>query len=93
MLDSICTQNQVEGASLHLVPKDVQMQVIQPSDLLTAAELADCLGVKPGTILGWHRSGRIPGRRLSHKVLRFSLAAVLAALEGRQEAAGQGGDL
>ena len=67
------------------------MQVIHPSDLLTAAELADCLGVKPGTILGWHRSGRIPGRRLSHKVLRFSLAEVLAALEGRQEAAGQGG--
>ena len=47
------------------------MQVIHPSDLLTAAELADRLRVKPGTILGWHQSGRIPGRRLSHKVLRF----------------------
>jgi predicted site-specific integrase-resolvase len=67
------------------------MQVIHPSELLTAAELADCLGVKPGTVLGWHRSGRIPGRRLSHKVLRFSLTEVLAALEGRQEADGQGG--
>lgn len=64
---------------------------MQVSYLLTAAELADCLGVKPGTILGWHRSGRIPGRRLSHKVLRFSLGEVMAALEGRQEAAGQGG--
>lgn len=67
------------------------MQVIHPSDLLTAAELADRLRVKPGTILGWHQSGRIPGRRLSHKVLRFSLADVLSALEGRQKAAGQGG--
>jgi hypothetical protein len=81
----------VKGVILHLVPKDEQMQVINPNELLTAAELADCLGVKPGTVLGWHRSGRIPSRRLSHKVLRFSLTEVLAALEGRQEADGQGG--
>jgi hypothetical protein len=67
------------------------MQVIHPSELLTAAEITDCLGVKPGTVLGWHRSDRIPDRRLSHTVLRFSLTEVLAALEGRQEADGQGG--
>jgi excisionase family DNA binding protein len=50
-------------------------------DLLTAAELADRLQVKPDTVLGWHRSGRIPSIRLSHKVLRFSLSDVLVALK------------
>ena len=56
------------------------MRVIHFSDLLTAAELAKRLSVKPETILRWHRSGRIPGRRLSHKVLRFCLADVVSAL-------------
>jgi excisionase family DNA binding protein len=50
-------------------------------DLLTAAELADRLRVKPETVLAWHRSGRIPSIRLSHKVLRFNLAEVVAALK------------
>jgi excisionase family DNA binding protein len=59
------------------------MPDVGPRDLLTAAELAERLGVKPGTILGWHRLGRIPARRLSHKVLRFSLPDVVAALEAR----------
>ena len=52
-----------------------------PEDLLTAADLADRLGIKPATVLYWHRTGRIPGRKLAHKVLRFNLADVLAALE------------
>jgi predicted site-specific integrase-resolvase len=59
-------------------------------DLLTAQDLAHHFGVKPKTILDWHRKGRIPARRLSHKILRFSLRDVLAALEARaatQEAA------
>jgi excisionase family DNA binding protein len=50
-------------------------------DLLTAAELAERLRIKPSTILMWHRSGRIPSVRLSHKVLRFSLPDVVAALK------------
>ena len=53
----------------------------RPDELLTAAEMADRLKVKPGTILGWYRNGRIPGRKLSPKVLRFDLAEVVAALE------------
>jgi excisionase family DNA binding protein len=57
-------------------------------DLLTSAELADRLRVKPSTILEWQRSGRIPSIRLSHKVLRFSLAEVLAAL--KRPAPGEG---
>ena len=60
-------------------------------DLMTARELAGHLGVKPATVLAWHRQGRIPGRRLSHKVLRFSLRDVLAALEARQAAPGREG--
>jgi predicted site-specific integrase-resolvase len=68
-----------------------------PDDLMSAVELAHRLGVKPGTILAWHRKGRIPSRRLSHKLLRFGLADVLSALEARQkslgEADGRGGDL
>jgi hypothetical protein len=66
------------------------MWPVRPDDLLTAPELAGRLGVKPGTILDWHRSGKIPGRRLTYKVLRFWLADVLAALERRQSPVGQG---
>jgi predicted site-specific integrase-resolvase len=60
-------------------------------DLFTAQELAGHLGVRPGTILGWHRKGKIPARRLSHKVLRFSLRDVLNALESRHASHRQGG--
>ena len=49
--------------------------------VMTAAELAERLQVKPETILGWHRTGRIPARRLTRKVLRFNLDDVMAALE------------
>ena len=55
----------------------------EPDNLLTADELANRLGIKPGTILDWHRRGRIPSRKLSHKVVRFDLSEVLAALEPR----------
>jgi excisionase family DNA binding protein len=66
------------------------MQTIPSDALLTAAELAARLGVKPETILRWHRGGKIPARRLSHKVLRFNLAHVVAALESRQSLEGRG---
>jgi excisionase family DNA binding protein len=67
------------------------MQTICSDDLITAKQLADRLGVKPGTILGWNRQGRIPAHRLSHKVVRFDLRAVLAALEGHRSAPERGG--
>jgi excisionase family DNA binding protein len=63
------------------------MQTDPSEELMTAAELAARLGVKPGTIHGWHRKGKIPARRLSHKVLRFNLAEVLAALESAERKA------
>jgi predicted site-specific integrase-resolvase len=61
-------------------PEDPTMGAMR-DDLLTAAELADRLRVKPATILSWQRSGQIPAVRLSHKVLRFSLDDALAALK------------
>ena len=49
--------------------------------LLTAEELAKRLGLKPATVLLWHRKGFFPGRRLSYKVLRFDWLEVRAAME------------
>jgi predicted site-specific integrase-resolvase len=57
------------------------------SDLLTRAELADRLKVGPRTVGRWYQSGRIPGRKLSYKVVRFCLPDVLTALESQQRAA------
>ncbi len=56
------------------------MQTIR-DDLLTATELAERLRVKPSTVLDWQRAGRIPAIRLSHKILRFNLGEVVAALK------------
>ncbi len=64
------------------------MHRVRSDHLLTAAELAERLQVKPGTILGWYRMGRIPARKLSHKVLRFNLPDVVAALEDRKRRKG-----
>ena len=55
-------------------------------DLLTAEELADRLKLKPGTIREWARAGKIPARRLSHKVIRYSFPEVVAALESARAA-------
>lgn len=54
-------------------------------DLLTADELAERLKVQPRTIREWTREGKIPARRLSHKVIRYRLSDVVAALEGPQD--------
>ena len=66
------------------------MPIADREVLLTAAALAERLGVRPGTVLGWHRRGRIPSRKLSPKVLRFDLVEVLAALEPRRRPEGRG---
>jgi hypothetical protein len=42
-------------------------------------------------VLGWHRQGKIPARKLSHKVLRFKLSEVLAALQAPETAASERG--
>jgi excisionase family DNA binding protein len=51
------------------------------TDLMTAAEVADSLKISAETVRAWCRRGRIPGHRYSHKVLRFRLGEVVAALE------------
>lgn len=53
---------------------------VTASDTCTAYELAADYRVHPGTIKRWHLSGRIPGVRLTSRTLRFSRAAVAAAL-------------
>jgi excisionase family DNA binding protein len=54
------------------------------NDLLTAEQLADRLGVKPCTVRQWLRAGRIPAKRLTPKVIRYSLDDVVASLQERQ---------
>jgi excisionase family DNA binding protein len=52
----------------------------QTTDLLTARELGKRFRVAPDTVREWARRGSIPTVRLSRKVIRFDLQAVLAAL-------------
>ena len=54
-------------------------------ELLTADELADRLRVRPATVRLWGRQGRIPRVQISGKVVRFDLAAVIAALCREQQ--------
>ena len=61
------------------------------NDLLTAEQLADRLGVQPRTVSHWLRAGLIPAKRLTPKVIRYSLDDVVASLQARQTSQ-QGGD-
>jgi excisionase family DNA binding protein len=58
---------------------------VRPSDprLLTAAEVADLLRLRESTIKRWSRLGCIPSVRITRKVVRFSLDAVIASLRTR----------
>lgn len=49
-------------------------------ELLTPSQIASALQVKKTTILEWSRAGRIPVIRLSKRVVRFDLDAVLEKL-------------
>ena len=51
------------------------------TDLLTAAELAERLRVKTGTVSEWVRRGVIPAIRINPKVIRFDFDAVVSALK------------
>ena len=54
------------------------------TELLTAAQLAERLKVRPSTVREWAKTGRIPEIRISAKVRRFDPAEVEAVLR-RQE--------
>jgi hypothetical protein len=53
-------------------------------DLLTKQQLAQRLKVSTRSVSSWYQSGVIPGRKLSYKIVRYSLPDVLTALESRQ---------
>ena len=56
------------------------------TNLLTANQLAERLGVKPRTVKGWSQAGLIPASRLTPKVIRYDLDDVVAALKKSQAA-------
>lgn len=58
------------------------------TELLTAAQLAERLKVRPSTVREWAKTGRIPEIRISAKVRRFDLVEVDAAL--RRQAVSHG---
>lgn len=53
-------------------------------ELLTAAELAERLKLRPSTIKEWARRGRIPQVVLSPRVRRFDYEAVLRAVKRKR---------
>ena len=59
------------------------------TDLLTAEELAERLHVRPSTVREWARRGRIPTVRLSPKVVRYDLSAVVESV-GQARRGGKG---
>ncbi len=58
------------------------------TELLTAAQLAERLKVRPATVREWAKTGRIPEIRISAKVRRFDAVEVDAAL--RRQAVSNG---
>lgn len=55
------------------------------TELLSAAQLAARLGVRPMTIRSWVLKGRIPEIRFSRKVRRFDLDAVIKTLQAQAQ--------
>jgi excisionase family DNA binding protein len=51
--------------------------------LLTARDVAEFLGFKPGTIVDWYEAGKLPGYKVGGR-LRFRESDVLAWLEERR---------
>lgn len=51
-------------------------------EFLTARQLAELLQVSESTVRRLARAGRIPSVRLTPRILRFQLKAVLQALDG-----------
>jgi excisionase family DNA binding protein len=62
---------------------------MQTDALLTAHELASRLRVKAGTVRLWSRQGNIPSIRLTPKTIRYSYAAVCAALAANEKKGGR----
>ena len=54
---------------------------MKDSRLLTADELAARLRVSPATVREWARRKQIPSIRISHKIIRYDFADVVASLK------------
>ncbi len=54
------------------------------TELMTAEEVAERLKVRARTIHNWTQRGLIPTIRLSPKIVRYNLAAVIEAMTQRQ---------
>ena len=52
--------------------------------LLTAAEVAEHLGLSPGTVLDWFEAGRLPGFKLGGRSVRFRQSELEVWLEGQR---------
>lgn len=57
-----------------------RMERAKRRELVSAVQVAKALQVKPETVRIWSRTGRIPVLRLTRKVIRYDLGAVLTAL-------------
>ena len=62
-----------------------RVMIERETELLTLAQVAARLHVRPRTVQAWVRLGRIPALRLSPKVVRFDWPAVLAELRKHAE--------
>ena len=54
---------------------------------ITAKQLADILGVHRNTLINWCREG-MPALRISRKIIRYDLAAVIKWAREREEQRG-----
>ncbi len=54
------------------------------SELVTAAEMAARLRIKPTTLREWAREGRVPSIRITPKVIRFDAEAVILSLSAQK---------
>lgn len=57
-----------------------------PPPLVTAGEVAERFAVSEDTVWRWARDGRFPSVRLPGGTVRFRVADVVDAIEGRQSA-------
>lgn len=68
-------------------PTSTRRAALPPEGFLSAADVAQLLGVRPRTIYTWHDEGLLRGYRLGKRLLRFDAADVRAFLDAgvRQE--------
>ena len=59
------------------------------SELLTAEQVGEKLGLRPSTICALARSGKIPRVKLTGRIIRFDWNDVVAAMKSGQEKPGK----